>query len=175
MVDSINPVIELVRNPTDRQWKILLDECLGSEEDIRYINRYPFAGARTPDGRSLILYLQQIARVWLIQEDGLIKGFINYGEMIPGHRNAFGMVIGKKYSGKGLASRALAEFVRRKSEWAIKEISGYCHRENLAMIAVMENNGLVHDQSFQDPRDDCAVKYDLKSASAESTTAEMIR
>lgn len=91
----------------------------------------------------------------------MIKGFLNYGEVIPGHKNAFGMVIGKKYSGQGLGNRSLAEFIRCRNRYLVGTINGYCHRENHAMIAIMEKNGMTLDPLFHDPRDKFATKYTL--------------
>ena len=139
--------------PTTDQWEQLVVNCLHSPEDIAHINRYPFAGILVPDSRTLIGFLRRSRRAFLIEEEGKIIGFINHGEVIPGHRNAFGMVIGRSFSGKGSGYRALRDFISRRAEFGVGAICGYCNRNNEPIISAMRRCGFRRDPAFNDARD----------------------
>lgn len=152
---------DILFRPDEGHWRNLLDNCLRTPEDLAHINRYPFAGMRVPNGMALVNFLRHLDSVWVIQDHGAVAGFINFGEVIAGHANAFGMLVGLNYCGRGLGGRALAEFVRRRGEWGIEVLCGYCHRENRPMIRIMEKNGFTLDASFSDSRDLNAARFTL--------------
>lgn len=154
----------IVEHPNNDQWNQLLANCLFTYEDMAHINRFPFAGIRVPDGPTIVNFLRRSPKKWLLQNEngGGIIGFMNYGEVIPGHRNALGMVIGRNYSGMGNGKKALREFISRRHEWNIEAVSGYCHRENSSMIRIMIQSGFRRMVEFVDARDANAVRYDYE-------------
>ena len=97
----------------------------------------------------------------LVEEDGQIVGFCVYGEFIPKHPNAFGMGIGRNYTRNGYGSAALREFIQRRGEFGVGQLNGYCHRDNAAIIGIMQKHGFRKDDAHRDPRDANAVKFSL--------------
>lgn len=88
-------------------------------------------------------------------------GFINFGNVIPGQHNAFGMVIGRKFAKKGYAKKALTELIAEKNASNLPRIHGYCHRDNVGMIRVMQSLGFIQEMDFTDPKDANAIKFTL--------------
>jgi len=148
-----NMPLKLIRNPTEDQLQELGRNCLESAEDLAHINAHPYRNVTVENGAQLLDFLRNQGNgghCFLVSQDGEIVGFINYGSVIPHHRNAFGLVIGKRYTGRGVATTALSQFLSAAPALGIVEINGYCATANAAIIRVMEINGMVRDPSFQE-------------------------
>jgi len=158
--------MKLIIHPTLSQFKELYRNALSSPEDWVHINAHPYRNMTVPNGHMLISLLQEIPQCYLLQHESSIIGFINYGEVIPGHQNAFGILIGRQYTGKGLGTAALKQFIQQAPDLGISKINGYCSPNNHAMIHVMESVGMTLDTSYQD---NDALKYSLKKESLYDT------
>lgn len=151
--------LTLIDNPGEDQWSEFRENCLLGPGDMNHLNAYPYAGMR-PTAEQLYHSLRaDRCMVWLIEAEGRIVGFFNFGTVIPHHPDAFGVGIGRQFAGRGYATAALREFIGRREELGIAEFHGYCHPDNAAMLRVMEACGLVQ-QPFQDPHP--AVKFSLE-------------
>lgn len=157
----------ILTKPTREQWDQMASGCLSSREDLDHINRHPFAGMTVPDAGTLLGFLRGAPsiRPWLVEEAGEIIGFITHGESIPGHRDAFGLVIGRRHSGKGSGFRALRDLVQRRDELGIRALNGYCNRNNWPIISAMLACGFRNVPGFRDRRDRDAVQYTLHPGS----------
>jgi RimJ/RimL family protein N-acetyltransferase len=151
----------LVSNPTDEQWNELRENCLATPEDIAHLTQFAYGGDRVPNADQLLRLLRPRAGVecWLVSEGGRIVGLVNYGEVIPGHQNAFGLAIGRQFASRGYGTRALEELIAILSRRGIREVNGFCHRRNTAIIRVMERLGFQQDTDYHDPRDANAVRF----------------
>ena len=153
----------LISNPTNEQWEQLSTNCFATPEDMEYINAFPYNNIR-PEREQLLPFLQRppanIA-LWLIKEEGQIVGFLNFGHIIPWQPDAFGLLIGRKFAKKGYAKKALREFIAEKNTSNLQSIHGYCHRDNIGMIRVMQSLGFIQEMDYRDPEDANAIKFTL--------------
>ena len=153
----------LISNPTNEQWEQLSTNCFATPEDMEYINAFPYNNIR-PERGQLLPFLQRISSgitTWLIEEEGQIVGFLNFGNVIPWQPHAFGMVIGRNFANKGYAKKALREFIAEKNTSNLQSIHGYCHRDNIGMIRVMQSLGFIQEMDYRDPEDANAIKFTL--------------
>lgn len=153
----------LISNPTNEQWEQLSNNCFATPEDMEHINAFPYNNMRAERER-LLPFLQAASSgttIWLIKEEGQIVGFINFGNVIPWQSHAFGMVIGRKFAKKGYAKKALTEFIVDKNASNLPRIHGYCHRDNVGMIRVMQSLGFIQETDYRDPKDANAIKFTL--------------
>ena len=146
---------------TPEQWEQLRRNCLSTPEDEGHINAFPYDNTPAPLNKVIPFLQQAPCRVWLIEEEGQIVGFLNYGNVLRGQMNAFGLVVGRNYARRGYGKKALQEFIDRADEYGIGLINGYCHRENLAIIQTMKSLGFVQDTNFVDAVDANALKFSL--------------
>ena len=151
----------LLSNCTQEQWEQLRQNCLLTRADEDHINAFPYNNMLAPLNGVIPFLQQPPCCTWLIEEEHQIVGFLNYGNIIPGQPNAFGLVIGLKYARRGYAKKALKEFIDRADEYGIGPINGYCHRENAGIIRMMKSLGFVQDSSFVDSCDVNAIKFTL--------------
>jgi len=151
----------LIDHLTNQMFNQLKENCLQTEEDLAHLNAFPYNGMEA-DRASLLEFLKNPDsryRVWLIEENEGIVGFLNFGNFIPWQPNSFGVVIGKKFTKNGYARKALLEFIERRSEFKVLEINGYCNQRNTAIINLMETIGFKKDLDFRDRYDAQAIKY----------------
>ena len=136
---------------------------MSTQEDLEHLNRFPYNNIRVQADR-LLPFLQHpppLVRVWLIEERDEVVGFINYGNVIPGHMQAFGLVIGLRYTRRGYGQAALEEMIQNRAELGIEAINGYCHQENMGIIRVMQALGFTQDLTFNDMCDANSIKFSL--------------
>ncbi len=151
----------LVANPTQEQWAELKEKCIDGHDNLEHLMRYGYAGMRI-SGDALYNGMRDPrnpAKMWLIEADGHIVGFMNFGQVVPGQADAVGICIGLPYVRRGYARRSMLEF----SEWCrkngIREFHGYCNRNNKGSVGLMENLGMLKQPEFRDHADPDAVKY----------------
>jgi RimJ/RimL family protein N-acetyltransferase len=155
----------LISNPKKKQWDELRRNCLENPEDFAHLTQFPYDHVRVTNADEvrnrdeLIQFLRHRAGVecWLVSECGRIVGFVNYGEVIPGHRNAFGLAIGRQFASRGYETRALRELICILSLRGVSEVNGFCHPENTGIIQAM--NELGFEQGPRDPGGANAVKF----------------
>jgi len=143
-----------IENPQHHHFKELWENCFNSKEDLDFIKPAVAPGAEPPtkekDLRYLTMHMGPEDKLWFLKsiDENKIIGFVNYGSMIKEEPNSFGLVIGKKYSKNGLGQEALnmvCEDVKRRG---LKEIYGYCYKDNIKSIRMMEKCGFTKEQDF---------------------------
>jgi RimJ/RimL family protein N-acetyltransferase len=131
----------------------------GTPERLAHLSRHAYCGQ--PIAQIQVEVIISASRgIWFIvtDEDGPI-GLINHGSAFPGHANAFGMVIARDHARRGHGRAALAEFVDRHEEFGVRELNGFCHRDNAAILRIMRAVGFVQDATFVDLRDPDTLKF----------------
>ena len=156
--------LNLISAPDDRDFEQLRQNCASTMDDLEYLNKYHYPyGGKIRNLEILIPFLKSQNHCYLFSSGGKIVGFINYGNYMPGHQNSFGLVIGKKFSGQGLGTEALRLFIEHAPRCGIHEINGYCSSGNIGITRIMESNGMVRDDNFEDNNDSETVKYALNT------------
>ncbi|HPH03629.1 MAG TPA: GNAT family N-acetyltransferase [Spirochaetota bacterium] len=151
----------LVEKPTQEQWSELKRNCIDGQDNIKHLTDYGYAGIRIA-GDDLFEWMrgtQYPARVWLIEEDGNIVGFLDFGEVVSGHVNAAGVCIGLKYVRHGYARMNMLEFFEWCKKNGIHEANGYCDRNNEGSIKLMQSLGMQQQPDFRDKRDPATVRF----------------
>ena len=170
--DEPNPMLINKRDVSQGQWAQLRNNVVANIEDLNYLNEWAYAGIRLPDAATLMGFLQgNHCQCWLIRaetESGpQMVGFINYGNVIPHHRYAFGLVVGRRFARRGYGMRAMVEFITRREEFGIGELHGYCNRNNASIVNLMRRMnvggmGFVQDNAYRDPIDREAIHFALR-------------
>ena len=167
--DEPNPMLINKRDVSQGEWAQLRNNVVANIEDLNYLNEWAYAGIRLPDAATLMGFLQgDYCQCWLIRaetESGpQMVGFINYGNVIPHHRYAFGLVVGRRFARRGYGMRAMVEFITRREEFGIGELHGYCNRNNASIVNLMRRMnvggmGFVQDNGFDDRYDGQAIHF----------------
>jgi RimJ/RimL family protein N-acetyltransferase len=151
----------LISNPTREQWKELGRYFREHPEDFAHMDQFLYRDVRAQDANQRIQFLQRSAgfECWLVSDGDQIIGFVTYGEVIPGHQNAFGLAIGRQFESQGYETQALRELICILSCRRVPEVNGFCHPENTAIIRVMKRLGFQEDTAYHDPGGANAVKF----------------
>jgi len=132
---------------------------LASDEEMAHLNAFTYPGGWMPNGVELLNELKKMERCYLLRAEGQVVGLINYGDLVPWQPNAFGVAIGLKFTGRGYGTKALELFLKSASALGIGDVNGYCLPENVAMIRVMEGNGMLKDEHYTDAGGAGSVRY----------------
>ena len=151
--------LELIVHPSEADFDRLYHDCLGSTEDMAYLNVFSYPGAWEASADELLEDMKELEHCYLLGMGESIVGLVNYGALVPWQPKAFGMLIGRKFAGRGYGKRALGLFLESVDSLGIEEVNGYCLAEHSAMIRVMEANGMQRDDQYRDAEETGSVRY----------------